>query len=167
MSVLGPPVAFVLAAVLAFVATPVSVALARETEQEMAALRQEHDRLAARLRRCRAYSVRRHRLAQDLAAGRRTLDEAVAELGALEAVRDPAWLRQFRRVFPGLSVGQILEADLRLPPWCPHCGGDLEVLRGERGPATPPRGGIPTAAPLAHPADVGAIPTLIFRSCRS
>jgi hypothetical protein len=68
--------------------------------------------LDEQLRRIKAYRLVLSQAAEELLAGRSTLDAAVARLAATERGQDPAWLTNLRKVYPGRSDAGCLEASL-------------------------------------------------------
>src|SRR5262245_12845242 len=86
--------------------------LERSFEAHLAAEGRWGQGLDAQARRLAEFNEARARAAGDLVAGRRTLDEAVAELGRAELTRDPGWLGQCRRAYPGQTVPEMLGAYL-------------------------------------------------------
>jgi hypothetical protein len=80
--------------------------------RDLAVLNAESQQLDAELARRNAYRHLRHRLSEDLLAGRCTLEEAVATLAATPRGRDPLWLSQLSELYAVLSPHECLAADL-------------------------------------------------------
>src|SRR5262249_16284096 len=72
----------------------------------------ESRRLEDRLRQAYEYREVLNRVSEELAAGRCTLTQAVAELAATDKGRDPEWLRQLRGRYPNRSDRGCLAAAL-------------------------------------------------------
>src|SRR5262249_26960059 len=68
--------------------------------------------LDEQLRQIKAYRLVLAEAAEELLAGRSTLDAAVARLAATKRGQDPAWLTSLRKVYPGRSDAGCLAATL-------------------------------------------------------
>jgi hypothetical protein len=93
----------------------------------------ESRRLEDRLRQSNEYRAVLNRVSTDLADGRCTLTQAVAELAATEKGRDPEWLRQLRRLYPSCSDNDCLAAALLTYTYRP----DDEAPELEPAPSNP------------------------------
>jgi hypothetical protein len=69
-------------------------------------------RLDREMHKQRAYQALVARLANDLAAGRRSLTDAVGELAATDKIQDGPWMRVLRRTYPGRSDAECLAIHL-------------------------------------------------------
>lgn len=115
---------------------------------EMAGLLEKERRLDDKARKGREYRDLLERLAQDLVARRRTLDEAVTVLGQSSNGRDASWLAQLREVYDCRSARESLAANLiqhavlsrrDVPPLARAIAADLEAdFRASYG-SSPPR----------------------------
>jgi hypothetical protein len=77
-----------------------------------AAMAAEGRWLDEQLRQVKAYRLVLSQAAEELLAGRSTLDEAVARLAATARGRDRAWLSKLREAYPGFSDVECLAATL-------------------------------------------------------
>jgi hypothetical protein len=119
--------------------------------RDLATLAAEGRGFDEQLRQLKAYRLVLSQAAEELLAGRSTLDEAVARLAATKHGQDPAWLNHLRRRYPGRSDLGCLAATL-----LDHARGLREVRSAEQDAAgathrprvvSLPTRGVPGAAP--------------------
>jgi Domain of unknown function (DUF5658) len=81
-----------------------------KSDRDLARLETEAIQLERELIRIRSFLRLKQQLANDVIAGRRTLDETVEELEKHEQIRDPEWLAHYEEKYPG----QPVRVDLRI-----------------------------------------------------
>jgi len=104
-----------------------------------------------RLRQVKAYRLVLSQAAEELLAGRSTLDAAVARLAATRRGQDPAWLTNLRKVYPGRSDAGCLAATLL---------DHARALREDKppGPGAERATSRPRVVPLSTSRATGAVP---------
>jgi len=89
-----------------------TLAFATRGLPQVKSLAERGRQMDAQLRPLHEYCHLLARLAEDLRAGRCSVADAVARLAATEQARDPTWLAQLRRQYPGRSDAECLAASL-------------------------------------------------------